>query len=90
MVGATRWFIAKPLDMRALVNGLIASLAAIVLLIGFIAIAEKFVPYFKILHDNSNMILLFAGMILLGLFITLFSTHRSVLKYLKMKLDDLY
>jgi len=90
MVGATRWFIAKPLDMRALVNGLIASLAAIVLLIGFIAIAENFVPYFKILHDNSNMILLFAGMILLGLFITLFSTHRSVLKYLKMKLDDLY
>jgi cell division transport system permease protein len=90
MVGATRWFIAKPLDMRALVNGLIASLAAIVLLIGFIAVAEKFVPYFKILHDNSNMILLFAGMIILGLFITLFSTHRSVLKYLKMKLDDLY
>jgi cell division transport system permease protein len=79
MVGATRWFIAKPLDMRALVNGLIASLAAIVLLIGFIAVAEKFVPYFKILHDNSNMILLFAGMIILGLFITLFSTHRSVL-----------
>ena len=90
MVGATRWFIAKPLDMRALVNGLIASLAAIVLLIGFIAVAEKFVPYFKILHDNSNMILLFTGMIILGLFITLFSTHRSVLKYLKMKLDDLY
>jgi cell division transport system permease protein len=90
MVGATRWFIAKPLDARALINGLIASLVAIVLLIGFIAIAEKFVPYFKILHDNSNMVLLFTGMILLGLFITLFSTHQSVLKYLKMKLDDLY
>ena len=90
MVGATRWFIAKPLDMRALINGLIASLVAIALLIGFIAIAEKFVPYFKILHDNSNMVLLFTGMIVLGLFITLFSTHQSVLKYLKMKLDDLY
>lgn len=90
MVGATRWFIAKPLDMRALINGLIAAVVAIALLIGFIAIAEKFVPYFKILHDNSNMALLFAGMIILGLFISLFSTHRSVLKYLKMKLDDLY
>ncbi|MEP6615128.1 MAG: permease-like cell division protein FtsX [Ginsengibacter sp.] len=90
MVGATRWFIAKPLDVRALINGLIASLIAIILLIGFIGVAEKFVPYFKILHDNSNMILLFTGMIVLGLFITLFSTHRSVLKYLKMKLDDLY
>jgi len=90
MVGATRWFIAKPLDLRALLNGLIASLIAIGLLIGFIAVAVKFVPYFKVLHENSNMILLFAGMIILGLFMTLFSTHRSVLKYLKMKLDDLY
>ena len=90
MVGATRWFIAKPLDMRALINGLIASGIAIALMIGFVAIAEKSVPYFKILHDNSNMFLLFFGIIILGLFMTLFSTHRSVLKYLKMKLDDLY
>jgi len=90
MVGATRWFIAKPLDFRALINGLIAAGIAILLLIGFIGVTEKFVPYFKVLHDNSNMILLFTGIILLGLFISLFSTHRSVLKYLKMKLDDLY
>lgn len=90
MVGATRWFIAKPLDVRAIINGLIASGIAILFLIGFIGIAEKFVPYLKVLHDNSNMLLLFAGIILLGLFITLFSTHRSVLKYLRMKLDDLY
>ena len=90
MVGATRWFIAKPLDFRALINGLIAAGVAILLLVGFIGVTEKFVPYFKVLHDNSSMILLFAGIILLGLFISLFSTHRSVLKYLKMKLDDLY
>ena len=90
MVGATRWFIAKPLDLRALINGLIAAGIAILLLIGFIGVAEKFVPYLKILHDNSSMLLLFVCIILLGLFITLFSTHRSVLKYLKMKLDDLY
>lgn len=90
MVGATRGFISKPLNIRAIVNGLIAAGIAIVLMIGFIAIAEKFVPYFKVLHDNSNMLLLFVCIITLGLFISLFSTHRSVLKYLKMKLDDLY
>jgi cell division transport system permease protein len=90
MVGATRSFIARPLNIRAIINGLIAAGVAIVLLIGFVAIAEKFVPYFEILHDNRNMFLLFACMIVLGLLISLFSTHRSVLKYLKMKLDDLY
>lgn len=90
MVGATRWFIARPLDGRALLNGLIASGIAISLMIGFVALAEKFVPYLKVLHDTGNMILIFSGIILLGLSITLISTHRSVLKYLKMKLDDLY
>ncbi|MDB5198986.1 MAG: Cell division protein FtsX [Chitinophagaceae bacterium] len=90
MVGATRNFIARPLNIRAIINGLIAAGVAIVLMIGFVAIAEKFVPYFKILHDTSNMLLLFLLMIILGLLISLFSTYRSVLKYLKMKLDDLY
>ena len=90
MVGATRWFISKPLDGRAVVNGLIASGIAIGLMIGFIELSEKFVPYLQVLHDTKNMILIFAGIIILGIFITLFSTHRSVVKYLKMKLDDLY
>lgn len=90
MVGATRGFIAKPLDGRAIVNGLIASGIAIGLMVGFIGLSEKFIPYLRVLHDTKNMFLIFAGIIILGLFITLFSTHRSVLKYLKMKLDDLY
>ena len=83
MVGATRNFISKPLDMRAIVNGLIAAGIAILLLVGFIAIAEIFVPYFKVLHDNTNMIILFVCIIILGLFISLFSTHRSVFKIFK-------
>lgn len=90
MVGATRSFISRPLNIRAIINGLIAAGVAIVLMVAFVAIAERMVPYFKVLHDNSNMLLLFGCMIVLGLFISLFSTHRSVLKYLKMKLDDLY
>jgi cell division transport system permease protein len=90
MVGATRSFIARPLNIRAIINGLIAAGIAIVLMIAFIAVAEKLVPYFKVLHDNSSMLFLFMVMVVLGLLISLFSTHRSVLKYLKMKLDDLY
>ena len=38
MVGATRWFISRPLDGRAIVNGLIASGIAIGLMIGFITL----------------------------------------------------
>lgn len=90
MVGATRWFITRPLDGRAIINGIIASAIAIALLTGFITVAEKFVPYIKVLHDTTNMLLIFAGIIILGICITLLSTHRSALKYLKMKLDELY
>jgi cell division transport system permease protein len=90
MVGATRWFITRPLDGRAIVNGIIASAIAIGLMLGFITLSEKFIPYLKVLHDTGNMLLIFAGITVLGIFITLLSTHRSALKYLKMKLDELY
>ncbi|MDP4283368.1 MAG: permease-like cell division protein FtsX [Bacteroidota bacterium] len=90
MVGATRGFITRPLDGRAVVNGIIASAIAIGLMVGFITISEKFIPYLKLLHDTKNMFLIFGGITILGIFITVLSTHRSALKYLKMKLDELY
>ncbi len=90
MVGATRWFIAKPINIRAIINGLIASLIAIAAIWGSVILIENFAPDFKVLHDTSSMLLLFLFIILLGIGITLVSTHRSVIKYLRMKLDDLY
>lgn len=90
MVGATRWFIAKPLNVRAIINGLIASGIAIIAVWATITLIEGLAPGFKVLHDNTSMILLFLIIIALGICITLVSTHRSVIKYLRMKLDDLY
>lgn len=90
MVGATRGFISRPLNIRAVINGLIAAGIAIVLLWVSIMLLEAFVPVFKLLHDTKTMLLLFLAMIVIGISITFFSTHRSILKYLRMKLDDLY
>ena len=90
MVGATRGFIAKPINIRAILNGLIASGIAIVAVLGMVFLIESFIPSFKVLHDNTSMILLFLLIVFLGISITLISTHRSVIKYLRMKLDDLY
>ncbi len=90
MVGATRWFIAKPLNVRAIINGAISGIIASALLYVIITIAEGSVGWLKTIHDNGLLILLFAILIVLGVAITLFSTHRSVIKYLRMKLDDLY
>ncbi|HRO70290.1 MAG TPA: permease-like cell division protein FtsX [Chitinophagaceae bacterium] len=90
MVGATRWFIAKPMNIRAVINGAISGIIAIAAVILVIWAAERLLPEMKAIHDNTTLALLFAGLIILGICITVFSTHRSVLKYLKMKLDDLY
>ena len=90
MVGATRWFIAKPMNTRAIINGAISGLIASAVLYLLITVAERNVPWLKVVHDNSLMFLLFLALIIIGISITLVSTHRSVIKYLKMKLDDLY
>src|SRR5687768_11124289 len=90
MVGATRWFIAKPMNVRAIVNGALSGIIAIAAVILVIFGAERVLPEMKAIHDNTTLALLFIGLIILGICITLFSTHRSVLKYLRMKLDDLY
>jgi cell division transport system permease protein len=91
MVGATRWFISKPFDTRAILNGFISAALAIAAILSIIYGVENWwLPEIKALRDNGMLTLLFLILILIGISITFISTHRSVMKYLKMKLDDLY
>ncbi|MGN6438987.1 MAG: cell division protein FtsX [Agriterribacter sp.] len=90
MVGATRWFISKPFDVRAIINGFISALIAIAVILIFIFGVERWLPEIKALRDYALLALLFLAIIIIGIVITFISTHRSVTKYLKMKLDDLY
>jgi cell division transport system permease protein len=90
MVGATRWFIAKPFDLRSIINGAISALMAIAGLIGIVYFADQLLPELAGMRDYFMMAVLFIGMIIIGIFISLVSTHRSVMKYLRLKLDDLY
>jgi len=90
MVGANRYFISRPFDGRAVINGLISGIIAVAGLWLVMQFAEAQLPELKALHDNVLVVILMAGMLLLGVLISLLSTHRSVLKYLKMHVDDLY
>jgi cell division transport system permease protein len=90
MVGATRGFIIKPLTIKAIINGLISSSIAIALVFTIVSWAESQFPQLKAIRDFQHNLLLYGGLILMGVGISVYSTHRSVLKYLKMKLDDLY
>ena len=90
MVGATRWFIAWPMNQKAIINGAVSGGIASAAVFAFVKIAENILPELKAIRDLTSLSLLFVSLILLGIGITLFSTHRSVIKYLKMKLDELY
>jgi cell division transport system permease protein len=90
MVGATRWFIAKPMDVRAIINGALSGIIAVGGILAVIIVSEKWLPEIKALRDYTLLSGMFLVIILLGISISFVSTHRSVLKYLKMKLDDLY
>ena len=90
MVGATRWFITKPLNIRAIINGAISAVIAVIMVYGVVKVAEHFLPDLRALRDPGLLIFMFLALVIIGITITLFSTHRSALKYLRMKLDELY
>ena len=90
MVGATRGFIAKPMNIRAIVNGALGGVIASIGVYLLIILFESQISDLKSIRDNNMLMLLFLTLIVLGICISLFSTYRSVVKYLKMKLDELY
>ncbi len=90
MVGATRWFIARPFDKRAIVTGLLSGLIAIACLFLLIYFSGSVLPELNALRDYFSLAVLVLMILVLGVLISVLSTHRSVIKYLKLKLDDLY
>lgn len=90
MVGATRWFIAKPFNIRGALNGVISALIAIGGILALKMFAEQWLPEIKVLASPGWMLVLCLSILALGIVISLLSTHRSVIKYLRTQLDDLY
>jgi cell division transport system permease protein len=90
LVGATKGFIRKPFLTRSFGYGALAGVFASALLLGLIEYAKSNVDGFNLLQNQQLLLLLFAGLIVFGAFLSLFSTLRSVNKYLNMSLDELY
>jgi cell division transport system permease protein len=90
MVGATRWFIAKPFNIRSVINGIISATIAIAGILLLKATAESWLPELKTLSSTKWMLILCSSILAMGIIISFLSTHRSVIKYLRTQLDDLY
>lgn len=90
LVGATSGFIQKPFIYRATLHGILSGILASLMLIGLLRYANQEIENLAELQDPRQMLFLFIGLLLVGGIIGLLSTFRSVSKYLKMSLDELY
>lgn len=90
LVGASWSFITKPYLQRSIVNGLISSLLALMILVGIGWFSKNKFSFTNLQLINSETLVLFVGLVVLGVVISFLSTVYVVNKYLKMRLDDLY
>jgi cell division transport system permease protein len=90
LVGATETFIRLPFIRKSIVHGIIASVAAILLLTGTLYLARQRMPEIAALQDVKEFSIFFAGILVLGILLSAFSTLFAVNKFLRMKIDNLY
>lgn len=90
LVGASWEFISRPYILKAIFQGLLSSIIAIVTLGLIMYWVWQDIPEIRELTDIPGYIALAVLLIVVGILINTLSTYLVVKKYLKMRLDDLY
>lgn len=90
LVGAKRMTIQKPFIFKGIMQGIWASIFAILILGGVIYVAYTRISGLIEINEPLYYGYLFGILILIGVFFTWLSTFFSVRKYIKMKIDKLY
>ena len=90
LVGAKKWFIQRPFLFRATLHGLLAGLIASGLLAGLLYFATERIADLQLIQNNERLLMLFGSLLFLGIVVAIVSTYRSISKYLRLSLDELY
>ena len=90
LVGATQWFIIRPFMLRSILHGVYGALIAALLLGSVLyGLTQKYQGIIAF-YDYSQFALLFAGILSIGVIISMLSSLIATKRYLRLKLDDLY
>ncbi len=90
LVGATRSFIRAPFMLRAVFQGLISALIAVLVLIGVLfVVKEQFAQLFNVFEPELLLIVL-SGTVVLGILICLVCTFFVVNRLVSLTNDELY
>ena len=90
LVGATENFIIKPFMKYFVIQGVIGSLLALVLLTIFLMTMMKNVPELASLINFGNVAAIYVSVLILGVLLTTLSTFFAIRKYLRADVDELY
>ena len=90
MVGATKGFIRKPFIITSSKLGVIGALLALVALGGVVYWMDGYVPELEILQNYKMLAILFVGVLVFGVLISLISTFFATTRYLNLRTDQLY
>ena len=90
LVGATRGFIMRPFLLKGLYQGLWAGIVACLMLAGIMYLGYARIEGLAQTVDKSIYYYLFPGLIVCGIFFTVFSTFLSVRRFLRLKSELIY
>ena len=90
MVGATKTFIRRPFIWTNVKLGMLGSLLALLTLGGFLYYFNQNFPDLGLFDDPTILILLFVGVFILGILISLISTYLATQRFLNLRTDELY
>ncbi len=90
MVGATKGFIRKPFLWKGIQLGITGAIVAVFGIVSVIYYLHKYIPEINILSDKTLLGILFAAILLIGIFITLISTFFATRRFLNLRTEELY
>ncbi|MBC7570003.1 MAG: ABC transporter permease [Spirosoma sp.] len=90
LVGATNSFITRPFLGRGIWQGFLAGIIAVMLLLTALQIAIRSLPELAAFQEYEKLVLLWGGLVGLGVVIGFLSTFQAVNRYLGLSLDDLH
>lgn len=90
LVGASWSFISRPYLRRAFWHGLLSGLLAVGGLVGIQFWLQDRAPELRLFEKMDWLLILYGGMLLLGILISYISHYSVVRRYLRLRVDDLY
>ena len=90
MVGATKAFIRRPFIWTNIKLGMIGAIIALFALAGLLVYLNRNFPQLGLLQDAQVLIVVFVGVFMAGVLISLVSTYFATQRFLNLRTDDLY